>query len=163
MKNKSSKKTILVIEDERPLLNVINAKLEKSGFEVITARSVDQVFSPEFDKKNTPEISINSITQALNVLSNLKTVDAIWLDHNLEGKENGLDLVLKLKANGGKWTKIPIFVVSNTENPDTIQSYLDLGKSTYYVKSNHRLDAIISDIHSFFATQKLPGKMQSAV
>jgi len=155
MKNKSSKKTILVIEDERALLNVINSKLEKSGFEVITARSVDQVFSPEFDHKDQSEVSIRTITQALDFLSNLKTVDAIWLDHNLLGKENGLDLVVKLKANGGQWKKIPIFVVSNTENPETIQSYLDLGKSTYYVKSNHRLDAIISDIHLFFDNQKL--------
>ena len=154
MKNKSSKKTILVIEDERALLSVINAKLEKSGFEVITARSVDQVFNSNFEKKNPDDISIRTITQALDYLSNLATVDAIWLDHNLLGKENGLDLVVKLKANGGQWKKIPIFVVSNTENPETIQSYLDLGKSTYYVKSNHRLDTIIGDIHSFFDNKK---------
>jgi DNA-binding response OmpR family regulator len=42
MVKKSLKKTILVIEDERPLLNAINAKLEKSGFGVIAARSVEQ-------------------------------------------------------------------------------------------------------------------------
>lgn len=154
MKNKSSKKTILVIEDERALLNIINVKLEKSGFDVITARSVDQVFNSNFEKKNPDDVSIRTITKALDYLSNLATVDAIWLDHNLLGKENGLDLVVKLKANGGQWKKIPIFVVSNTENPETIQSYLDLGKSTYYVKSNHRLDAIISDIHLFFGTKK---------
>lgn len=154
MKMKSLKKIILVIEDERALLNVISAKLEKSGFKVITARGVDQVFTQEFDKKNSPKVSIRTITQALDFLSNLKTVDALWLDHNLEGKENGLDLIVKLKANGGKWKEIPIFVVSNTENPDTIQAYLDAGKSTYYLKSNHRLDAIVSDIQLFFKNQK---------
>lgn len=159
MKKKSlTKKTILVIEDERALLNVINTKLEKSGFDVISARSVDQVFNSGLDIKSFDDISIRTITQALDYLSNLKTIDAIWLDHNLLGKENGLDLVVKLKANNGRWTKVPIFVVSNTENPETIQSYLDLGKSKYYIKSNHRLDAIISDIHQFFDNSKTTKK-----
>lgn len=150
----TKKKRILVIEDERALLNVINTKLEKSGFDVLSARSVDQVFSSGLEKKDFEDISIRTITQALDYLSHLKTIDAIWLDHNLLGKENGLDLVVKLKANGGRWTKVPIFVVSNSENPETIQSYLELGKSKYYIKSNHRLDEIISDIHQFFGNRK---------
>ncbi len=148
------KKTILVIEDERALLNVVNNKLEKSGFCVIGARSVDQVFSAGLDKKNLGAITPETINKALGYLNDLKNVDAIWLDHNLLGKENGLDLVGRLRGNGGRWTKIPIFVVSNSENPETIESYLNLGKSKYYIKSNHRLDAIISDINAYFAKSK---------
>ncbi len=155
MKKKvSKKKTILVIEDERALLNVVNKKLEKSGFSVIGARSVDQVFSAGLDVKKPGAITPETIRQALDYLNDLKNVDAIWLDHNLLGKENGLDLVVRLRENGGRWTKIPIFVVSNSENPQTIQSYLNLGKSKYYVKSNHRLDEIINDINLFFIKRK---------
>ncbi len=145
-KQASKKKTILVIEDERPLLEVVNAKLEKSGFGVIAARSVDEVFNARLEKNGLGIISVSSIKQALEYLEDLAEIDAIWLDHNLLGKENGLDFLKKFKANGGRWNTVPIFVVSNSEGHKTIQSYVNLGVSKYYVKSNHRLDEIIEDI-----------------
>ena len=138
----------MVIEDERPLLEVVNARLEKKGFGVMTARSVDQVFNAGLEKSGLGIIAATTIQKALQYLENLKNIDAIWLDHNLLGRENGLDFVKKIKANGGKWKKIPIFVVSNTERSETIKSYVKLGISKYYVKSNHRLDEIIKDIHA---------------
>ena len=150
----TKKRTILVVEDEKALLSVVNSKLLKDGFNVITARSVDQVFSAGLSEKGLDTITSLTINQALDYLENLKNIDAIWLDHNLLGKESGLDLVVRLRANGKQLKKIPIFVVSNSENPETIQSYLDLGKTKYYVKSNHRLDEIINDIHSFLADSK---------
>lgn len=149
IKKESQKKTILVIEDERPLLEIVNTKLEKSGFGVISARSVDQVFNANLDKKGLGIIAASNIQQALDYLEKLEKIDAIWLDHNLLGKENGLDLVKKLKANGGIWKKVPIFVVSNSEGAKTIQSYVNFGVSKYYIKSNHRLDEIISDIKAY--------------
>jgi CheY-like chemotaxis protein len=143
------KKTILVIEDERPLLEVVNSRLEKKGFGVMTARSVDEVFNAGLDKKGLGVIAAKSIQEALDHLKNLEQIDAIWLDHNLIGKENGFELVKKIKANGGKWKKIPIFVVSNTEKSEVTTTYLKLGVNKYYVKSNHRLDDIIRDINLF--------------
>lgn len=138
----------MIIEDERPLLEVINAKLKKNGFGVIAARSVDQVFNANLEKNGLGIISVKNIRQAIDYLEDMEHIDAIWLDHNLLGKENGLDLVKKFKANGGRWKKIPIFVVSNSEDQKTIQSYVELGISKYYVKSNYRLDEIIDDINS---------------
>jgi CheY-like chemotaxis protein len=151
IKNKENptKKTILVIEDEKSLLEVINTKLEKSGFGVITARSVEQAFNPKLEKMGLGPITIENIEQALNYLESLERIDAIWLDHNLLGEEDGLDFVKKFKANGGKWSKIPVFVISNAASPKTVKSYIDSGVSGYYVKSDHRLDEIIKDIKSF--------------
>ena len=146
MKKIPTKKTILVIEDERPLLEAVNDKLSKNGFGVIAARSVDQVFNANLERNSLGIISAQTIKQALDYLDDLEQVDAIWLDHNLLGKENGLDFVKKFRANGGRWKDIPVFVVSNTESPKTIKSYVDLGVSKYYVKSNYRLDEIIKDI-----------------
>lgn len=151
----NTKKTILVIEDERPLLNVVNSRLAKRGFGVITARSVDEVFNAGLDQEGLGIIAAKSIEQALAYLEDLEKIDAIWLDHNLIGRENGLDFVKKLKANGGRWKKIPIFVVSNTEGSKVIQSYVKLGVSKYYVKSNHKLDEIIKDIHESLDKDKL--------
>lgn len=135
-----------MIEDERPLLEAINAKLEKSGFKVIAARSVEEAFNANLKKNDSGAITIDSIEQALDYLENLERIDAIWLDHHLLGSEDGLDFVKKFKANGGRWNKIPVFVVSNAASPKTIKSYTKIGVSKYYVKSDHRLDEIISDI-----------------
>lgn len=146
------KKTILVIEDEKPLLDVVHSRLQKKGFGVMTARSVDEVFNAGIEESSMGIIAVHSIQQALDYLEDLEKVDAIWLDHNLLGKENGFDLVKKIKANGGRWKKVPIFVVSNTEASKTIKSYVDLGVYKYYVKSNHKLDDIIGDIHKHLDT-----------
>ena len=129
MTSESTKeKIILVVEDERPLAEAIQAKLEKNGFAVTTARTGQQ---------------------ALNYLEDLERIDVIWLDHYLLGKEDGLDFVAKIKSHDGKWKHIPIFVVSNTASANKVQSYIHLGISKYYVKADHRLDEIINNIKSF--------------
>ena len=94
-------------------------------------------------------MTVRSIEEALTYLESLERVDAIWLDHHLVGNEDGLDFVKKFKENGGRWKKIPVFVVSNAASPKTIQSYMRSGVTKYYVKSDHRLDEIIADIEAF--------------
>jgi len=124
------KKTILVVEDEKPLMDAVKKKLEISGFYVVTARDV---------------------AQAIGYLEDLERIDLVWLDHYLLGKENGLDLVAKMKEEGSKWKNVHIFVVSNTATPDKVNTYLHLGVDKYYTKANYRLDDIIKDINVVFA------------
>ncbi len=124
-------KVILVLEDERPLLEAIKLKLEKNKFEVVTARTVEQ---------------------AKNYVKDLAQVDAIWLDHYLIGKENGLDFVAWCKEeDNAKCKQVPIFVVSNTASPDKVSTYMRLGAKEYYIKSNHRLDEIVKAIVEYLA------------
>jgi len=123
----NTKKVILVLEDERPLLQAIKIKLEKSGFEVVSSRNVEQA-----------KIHINEILK----------VDVIWLDHYLIGKGDGLDFIAWCKeGTNNKCNQIPIFVVSNTVSSDKVASYIKLGATKYYVKSNHKLDEIVQEIH----------------
>lgn len=103
-----------------------------SGFEVLSARSVDQ---------------------AEEYLKEVKNIQAVWLDHYLLGKENGLDLLARLKDSPAT-INIPVFVVTNTASPDKLRSYLALGASKYYIKSNHRLDDIIDDIQNELTKQR---------
>ena len=117
-------KIVLVLEDEVPLQNAIKSKLDKNGFDVVTARNVDQ---------------------ALNHLADIQSIDIIWLDHYLLGRDTGLDFVVKLK-NDYRWKKIPIFVVSNTASADKIKAYIALGVEKYYTKSDYRLDIIIEEM-----------------
>ena len=129
MTNEStSQKTILVIEDERPLAKVIADKLEHAGFEVLTARTVDQ---------------------GLEYIEEVSSIDAIWLDHYLLGEKTGLDFVAKLKNADSKWRQIPIFVVSNTASRDNLNSYIRLGVNKYSVKADHRLDEMTKEIKDY--------------
>jgi len=128
MENK--KRVILVLEDERPLLEAIKLKLEKTGFEVVSSRTIEQ---------------------AKSYINDLEKVDAIWLDHYLIGKGSGLDFIAWCKeVNNIKCNMVPVFVVSNTASDDKVATYMSLGAKKYYIKSNHKLDEIIKEISSNF-------------
>lgn len=120
-------KNILVLEDETPLLKVIVKKLSNSKYHVISARSVEE---------------------GLNHLRDVNKIDAIWLDHYLLGKDDGLDFVAKVKDDNSKWKNIPVFVVSNTASPEKIESYMKLGVDKYYTKADNSLEDIINDIEA---------------
>ncbi len=125
--------SILVVEDEIPLSEAIKIKMSKSSCNAVTARNMKQ---------------------AIKYLEDGVKIDAIWLGHYLLGKENGLDLVIKIKESKSKWRNIPIFVVSNTASPDKVQSYMRLGVNKYYTKSDYRLDEIIGDIKKFISQKR---------
>lgn len=118
---------ILIVEDEKPLLDAISIKLTKSGFTAITARTCED---------------------AITALHAHPHIRAIWLDHYLMGQETGLDFIGKAKQLL-EAHHVPIFVVTNTGGTEKQQTYLRLGASRYYIKSNHRLDEIILDIKKY--------------
>ena len=139
-------KTIIVIEDDAALLSAISEKLKRNGFTVITARSVKTAFTIEFTPTTPNHLTPNTIEAALTHLESLEKIDAIWLDHNLIGEEDGLDFIVKFKANGGIWSTLPIFVVSNSANPDLIKTYSELDVHHYFLKAEYRLEDIIAEI-----------------
>lgn len=116
-------KTILIVEDEKPLLIAISRKLETYGFDTVTARSVEQ---------------------ALGYLEDLDQIDAIWLDHYLLGKLDGLDFLQRVKES--HWTNIPVFVVTNTGGEEKRSMYIQFGAKEYFIKSDYRLDTLIDRI-----------------
>ena len=120
-------KTILIIEDELPLLEAIGRKLKDSGFEVLTAQNTES---------------------AMDYLQNGTKIDLIWLDHYIFGKEPGLLFVAELK-NDPNWKNIPIFVISNASGPEKKQAYISLGADKYYTKVDYRLEDICRDISEF--------------
>jgi len=64
-------------------------------------------------------------------------------------QKTGLDFIAKLKAPDSRWIAVPIFVVSNTASEGNLRSYIRLGVSKYFVKAEHRLEEITSDIKTF--------------
>ena len=122
---KKDNKVMLVVEDEIPLQEVVKLMLKKKNIDVVTARTVEE---------------------AKEIVNKLDKIDAIWLDHYLLGKENGLDFMAWCKANGSKGNDIPVYVASNSANLDQVMTYIQLGVKEYFVQSNHRLDEIINII-----------------
>lgn len=121
----SHNKKILVIEDEKPLLDAISDKLSSQHFDVVTARTVEQ---------------------AKNHVMDIGKIDAIWLDHYLLGEEDGLDFVAWCREENKSCQTTPIFVVTNTAGVEKKSTYLELGASEYFIKAEHRLDEIITRI-----------------
>ncbi len=119
-----TQKTVLVVEDERQLANAVKEALAVHDFNVVTARTAEE-----------------GIAQ----LKNLKTVDAIWLDHYLMGTSNGLDFVIQIKSDPN-WSNIPVFIVSNTASQQNVHSYIRLGVTNYYTKADYDIGQIINDL-----------------
>lgn len=126
--------TVLVVEDERPLAEAISKKLQKSGFTALSSRTVEQALQYMDD----PDVG---------------RIDAIWLDHYLLGEKTGLDFLASCRESGGKCKETPIFVVTNTAGEEKTQTYLELGATKYYIKSNNRLEDIINDIRGILESK----------
>lgn len=124
----TAKKTILILEDETPLSDVIKSKFEREGFSTLTARSVNE---------------------ALDYRKNNVAVSGVWLDHYLFGKENGMDFVKEIKKKGSAWKQVPVFVVSNTISPEKFHKYLSLGAQKCYTKVDFRADEIVAEMKAF--------------
>jgi CheY-like chemotaxis protein len=123
------KHKILVVEDEKPLLNVIEKKIQTRNIDAKAekARSAD-----EAEKK----IKNNDI-------------DAIWLDHYLLGEDSGLEFLIGLKEDDSLGKDIPIFVVSNTASKNKVKSYLRFGIDEYYTKADNKLGDIVEDLVNY--------------
>lgn len=132
MKEKPHDLCILVVEDELPLRKAIQTKLERRGFNALVATRVEQAIM-YLEDTDVP-------------------VDAVWLDHYLFGKKDGLDMIAHMQEKG-LMGKVPVFVVTNTGGHDKKESYMALGATEYYVKSNSRLDSIVEDIENYLRKQ----------
>ena len=121
------KPLIMIVEDEPLLLKAIQKKLKLSGFDTVSCAGGNQ---------------------ALDYLKSLNSLpDAIWLDYYVKDID-GLKIMNNIK-NSERWSKIPVFVVSNSASQDKILSMLALGAKRYFLKAEHRLTDIIELIGEY--------------
>jgi len=119
--------SIMVVEDERLLLQAITKKLQIKHIEAVSCASGQQAFDY---LESMPELP-----------------KAIWLDYHL-GDMDGIAFMNRLKSNI-KWVDIPVLIVSNSASDDKIHSMLALGAKKYVLKAEHRLDEIIESFSEF--------------
>lgn len=122
--------TILVVEDETPLQNAIEIKLTGEGYRVLIAGSAQE---------------------AEHHLST-EQPDLIWLDLLLPGMD-GMEFLEKMRSHE-EWKQIPVIVVSVTMSQDKINRAFELNVVDYIVKSQYRIEDIITKINDFFAEKK---------
>ena len=117
----AQKKSVLIVEDDNGLVNLLKNKLEGPGIEVITAGTGQQ---------------------ALNMIKN-KVPNLVVLDIMLPGGMNGFDVLEQIKGNPTQ-KGIPVIVLTNLDTEQ--KTALDIGAIDYIVKPNISLDEVVLKI-----------------
>ncbi len=115
-------KKILFIEDEATLQKTFAEILKSEGFEVISALDGES---------------------GLNLTSGEKP-DLVLLDLILP-KLHGLEVLKEIKKDENT-KNIPVIVLTNVESIEEIDKALELGATTYLVKSDYNLEEVVEKI-----------------
>lgn len=122
MNNQS--KTILIIEDEAALLQVLQDKLKREGFTVITAKN--GVEGLKMAQKNIPNLILLDIVMPVM---------------------DGVSMLKKLREE--KTTEnIPVIIISNLSEIERITSILDAKKGVieHIVKSHWSMEELVKKV-----------------
>ena len=123
---KENKKTILVVEDDKFLIKIYQVKFEKEGFEVMIASDGNE---------------------AMAMLYGNKIPDIVLLDLMLP-ITNGFDVLAAMKKKE-KWKNIPVIVLSNLGQDSDIKKAKDMGVTENVVKSNSKINEIVSKVKQY--------------
>ncbi|MBL7155035.1 MAG: response regulator [Candidatus Portnoybacteria bacterium] len=117
-----NKKKILIIEDEKFLLEMYQSRFEKEGYRVFTA--INGQPGLELAQKEKPDLIILDI---------------------LMPEMDGYEVIKKLKENS-QTEKIPILVLSNLGQPEEINQGLKLGADDYIIKTDLTPSELINKV-----------------
>lgn len=115
-------KKILFIEDESALQKAATQVLTEEGYQVFSA--LDGETGLEQAQREHP--------------------DLILLDL-IVPKKDGFEVLQELKKDSAT-QNIPVIILSNLEGSADIQKALELGATTYLVKTNYRLEEVVEKI-----------------
>ncbi len=117
---------ILIVEDDNFLRTVLERRLKKEGFEVITAVNGNEAFQKIIYE--LPDLVLLDII--LPQKSGFVVLEEINKDPNLKS--------------------IPIFIISQLGQPEDIKKGIDLGAIEYIVKAKISLDELVQKIKDHF-------------
>lgn len=125
MINSSKKAKILIVEDDKFLLNIYETVFAKEGFEVQTAMNGEEGY--RLAMKSLPDVML--------------------LDIMLPGGMNGLEVLKKLKEAQSS-RGIPVMIISNLSDDKTISEGMSLGASGYFTKSQFNPDDVVKNVRT---------------
>jgi len=118
------KKKILIIEDDRSLQNALVEMAVREGYDVSSA------FDGEEGLKKTAEFK----------------PDLVLLDIILP-KKDGYEVLREIKKNEDT-KNIPVLILTNLEEIGNVQKALDLGATTFMVKSDFSIKDVLEKVRN---------------
>ena len=116
----TSKRSILIVEDEEPLRRALAEEFEDAGYNVF--QGTDGLNGLEMALKHKPDI--------------------ILLDQ-LMPKLNGVGMLKQLRTDTWGAT-VPVIMATNMSTTDTINEAIDAGANDYFIKSEVSVAEIIT-------------------
>ena len=120
--NNTTPKKVLIIEDDTSMLHILAFKISQEGFKVLEAQ----------DGKSGLDLAIS------------EQPDLILLDLLLP-KLDGLNLLEALRKNE-KSKQVPVFILTNLSENDTIYKSVALKADAYFIKSDSSLEHIAAEV-----------------
>lgn len=118
-----AKHTVLIVEDDAFILEVLQKKLQQKGYDVLGAGDAQSGFT---------------------VLKS-QSVDLVILDILLPGGANGFLLLKDIKSNDAL-KNIPVVILSNLSEKKDVERGLKLGAVDFMVKANNTPNEIIAKV-----------------
>jgi len=117
---KQPQKKVLVVDDEKVLLELLVSKMEQNGFTAIGARDGDE-----------------GLQKALAERPDLILLDIVM------PKMDGITVLKKLRQDD--WGKnVPVIVLSNLNTAEAVEKSLENGVYDYLVKVDYSLDDLVA-------------------
>lgn len=117
-----SKKKILIVEDDNFVAEVYSTKLLEMGHEVIIAQNGEE--------------GLNALKESIPDLILLDIIMPVM---------GGIEMLEELKKNE-EWKKIPVILLTNVGEKDSIQKVQTLGVQDYLIKSHFTPAEVIEKI-----------------
>lgn len=124
------KKTLLIVEDELPVLGALNDKFEREGFNVLKAKN-----------------GADGLRLALE-----KRPDMILLDLAMP-KMDGIEMMRRLREENVYGRKVPIIILTNLTADDKITWAVAKDEPAYYlIKSDWKIDDVVDKVRDTLET-----------
>lgn len=121
--------TVLIVEDEEPIMNALVDKFGFEDFNVLKANDGEEGLKVALKEK--PDIILLDIIMP---------------------KTDGLEMLRKLRED--EWgSEVPVFMLTNLSDMHKISEAMQYGMSGYLVKSDWKLDDVVQKVRD-----KLDGK-----
>ena len=111
-------KKILIVDDEKPLANMLASHLREEGYETMTANNGQEAL--EKIKESVPNLILLDILMPVM---------------------DGVAFLEKLRLEAS-FRQMPVIMMTNKEEKDDFKKANDLGVSFYFIKSNTSLKVL---------------------
>ncbi len=120
----SSSKTILIVDDDRPLAEAIAIELKNAGYQVVLASDGSTGYDLALKKK--PKLILLDI-----LMPNL----------------DGLEMLKKLRQKDNTYcTNVPVVILTNLDSEEVVHSATQLNCTDFLIKTDTSLSKIVETI-----------------